>query len=290
MPWCARFSPPARLARPDPRAVTAVPAAPTQVSQLLLLCLALQQSRSQTIRSTASATAMQFLSLLLELAATEPADATSGATSTPAAAPSPRGRSWTPTTGSRAAPMPDLAELSVASRCAFLAMQDLCLLADTEPATWLPGAGPVPVPFALEVIQRMLQNNGALLRGRAAFAFLLAERVCPLVLKAMRASAQHEWPTALRLCHLTGALIRGYSGPLVTECEVRYPRTAPAPRTARDPCPSLPVSGGCALRPWLLHSGVIIPMPRCSSARSRACSTATRRSGSARSSSRPSAT
>ena len=165
---------------------------------------------------------MQFVSLLLELAAAEPADAASGATPTPAA-PSPRGRSWTPTTGSRAAPMPDLAALSVASRCAFLAMQDLCLLADTEPATWLPGAGPVPVPFALEVIQRMLQNNGPLLKGRAAFAFLLAERVCPLVLKAMRASAQHEWPTALRLCHLTGALIRGYSGPLVTECEVRSP-------------------------------------------------------------------
>ena len=69
-------------------------------------------------------------------------------------------------------------QLSVAARCAYMAVQDLCLLANGEPALWLPGSGPVSVPFAFEVINRTLVSYHVLFTTRPPFRFLLRERAC----------------------------------------------------------------------------------------------------------------
>ena len=94
--------------------------------------------------------------------------------------------------------------------------QDLALLANGEAALWLPGASPVSVPFALEVIQRTLQSHRALFTQFAPFRYLLRERACPLVLKTMRQPSQ-EWQVALRLAHLTSSLLAGYTVALPAE-------------------------------------------------------------------------
>ena len=116
--------------------------ADTVVSQLLLLCLTLQQHRSGNIRNTAVATVQQFIALLLDIVASEP-DPTAGCGS--------EGRD---VSRNHSAQRPELAHLSVAARCTFLAFQDLCLLANGEGAQWLPGTGPVRIQFALEMVQR----------------------------------------------------------------------------------------------------------------------------------------
>ena len=178
----------------------------TTVSQLLLLCLTLQQSRSNTIRNTASATVQQFVALLLDAVAAEKPVADG-------APPIASGTALKP-------PSPEaLAGLSVAARCAFMAVQDLCLLANGEPALWLPGSGPVSVPFAFEVINRTLASHAPLFMSFMPFTFLLRERCCALVLKTMQQPAQ-EWPVALRLSHLTSTLLANYTRVLRTETEI----------------------------------------------------------------------
>jgi flagellar export protein FliJ len=174
----------------------------TIVAQLLLLCLTLQQSRAPTVKGTASAIVQQFVALLLDHVAAE------GLPAAPAKE------------GALAAPTEEaLKSLSVATRCSYLAIRDLCLLANGEPALWLPSSGPVGVPFALEVIQRTLQSHKALFISLTPFRYLLRERVCSLVLKTMQAP-QQEWPAALRLAHLTSTLLSGYAAVLRTECEI----------------------------------------------------------------------
>ena len=183
------------------------------VSQLLVLCLSLQNARAPTIRNTASATMQQFVSLLLDAVEREPGG--EGEPSNEAIATTPGG-------SAERLPKPKLDELTVAARCAFLAVQDLCLLAGGEPAQWLPPAsatGPTPVPFALEVVQRCLASHGRLFRGRAPFVFLLRERVAALVLKTVQ-QPQPEWAVALRLAHLTCTMLASYAPTLLTESEV----------------------------------------------------------------------
>ena len=98
------------------------------VSQLLVLCLSLQNARAPTIRNTASATMQQFVSLLLDAVEREPGEAIAGGEAI----------ATTPGGSAERLPKPKLDELTVAARCAFLAVQDLCLLAGGEPAQWLP--------------------------------------------------------------------------------------------------------------------------------------------------------
>ena len=182
------------------------------VSQLLVLCLSLQNARAPTIRNTASATMQQFVSLLLDAVEREPGEAIAGGEAI----------ATTPGGSAERLPKPKLDELTVAARCAFLAVQDLCLLAGGEPAQWLPPAsatGPTPVPFALEVVQRCLASHGRLFRGRAPFVFLLRERVAALVLKTVQ-QPQPEWAVALRLAHLTCTMLASYAPTLLTESEV----------------------------------------------------------------------
>ena len=184
--------------------------ADTVVSQLLLLCLTLQQHRSGNIRNTAVATVQQFIALLLDVVASEP-DPTAGC--------GPEGRDRDLSRG--AAQRPDLGGLSVAARCTFLAFQDLCLLANGESAQWLPGTGPVRIQFALETVQRTLQSHSELFMHRRPFQYLLKERACPLLLKTMQQPAsQQEWGAMLRLFHLTATLLTGYAHMLRTETEI----------------------------------------------------------------------
>ena len=175
----------------------------TTVSQLLLLCLTLQQNRSTTIKNTASATVQQFVALLLDAVAAEK----------PVSAPTAPGDTL------KAPSAETLASLSVAARCAFMAVQDLCLLAHGEPSLWLPGSGPVSVPFAFEVINRTLASHAPLFISFAPFTFLLRERCCALVLKTMQQPSQ-EWPVALRLAHLTATLLSLYTSVLRTHSEI----------------------------------------------------------------------
>ena len=131
----------------------------TTVSQLLLLCLTLQQSRSATIKNTASASVQQFVALLLDAVAEE--RPSSGAAPPKAA------------DGPLQPPSAQLlASLTVAARCAFMAIQDLCLLAHGEPALWLPGSvrarahgGWGPVPMAALRAARRSHDRRAPLAG-----------------------------------------------------------------------------------------------------------------------------
>ena len=186
----------------------------TTVSQLLLLCLTLQQNRASTIKNTASATVQQFVALLLDAVAAEHA-----ATST---ADMPSDSSLSDGIEGDGLPPPsatELQSLSVAARCAFLAVQDLCLLANGEAALWLPGSGPVSIPFAFEVINRALASHHRLFTTVAPFRFLLRERACSLVLKNARKPTL-EWQTALRFADLTTTLLSRYASTLRTESEV----------------------------------------------------------------------
>ena len=99
---------------------------------------------------------------------------------------------------------------------AFLAVQDLCLLANGEPALWLPGSGPVSIPFAFEVINRTLVSHQRLFTALPPFRYLLRERACALVLKNARKPSL-EWPTALRLSDLSATLLSKYAATLRTE-------------------------------------------------------------------------
>lgn len=205
----------------------------TTVSQLLLLCLTLQQNRASTIKNTASATVQQFVALLLDAVAAEHA-----ATST---ADMPSDSSLSDGIEGDGLPPPsatELQSLSVAARCAFLAVQDLCLLANGEAALWLPGSGPVSIPFAFEVINRALASHHRLFTTVAPFRFLLRERACSLVLKNARKPTL-EWQTALRFADLTTTLLSRYASTLRTESEVRKrPQEAPQhsqPRVRAQP-------------------------------------------------------
>jgi len=176
----------------------------TTVSQLLLLCFTLQQSRSPTIKNTASATVQQFVALLLDCVVAEDDMAPAANEEAP---------------GSSAPTQSAIQMLSVAARCAYLAVHDLCLLANGEPALWLPALGPVSVTFALEVVQRTLQSHRNLFIRMPPFRYLLRERACALVLKTLQ-QPQQEWPVALRLAHLTSTLLSSYAAVLRTECEI----------------------------------------------------------------------
>lgn len=193
----------------------------TTVSQLLLLCLTLQQSRTSTIKNTASATVQQFVALLLdavaaEHSASESSDGSgnggSAATALPPGMPPPDESLQPPSSA-------ELSSLSVAARCAFMAVQDLCLLANGEPALWLPGSGPVSIPFAFEVINRTLVSHQRLFTRVHPFRYLLRERACALVLKNARKPSL-EWATALRLADLSATILSKYASTLRTESEV----------------------------------------------------------------------
>ena len=204
----------------------------TVVSQLLLLCLTMQQHKSPTIKSTASATAQQFIALLLELAAQEApeasaaGDASAVGAATPKAALAPTAAhppSARRTPGRPPAPPESLRSLTVASRCAYLSIQDMCLLASGESATWLPGSsGPVSVTFALEVLQRSLDNQTKIFEKRAPFRQLLIERAFPLLGTTLAAAhkagaAAPEWAVGLRLAHLSATIVARYAHMLPTE-------------------------------------------------------------------------
>ena len=109
------------------------------VSQLLVLCLSLQNARAPTIRNTASATMQQFVSLLLDAVEREPGEAIAGGEAI----------ATTPGGSAERLPKPKLDELTVA-RAAPPGGAGLRLLAGGEPAQWLPPAsatGPTPVPL-----------------------------------------------------------------------------------------------------------------------------------------------
>ena len=182
----------------------------TTVSQLLLLCLTLQQNRSNTIKNTASATVQQFVALLLDAVAAEKA---STFDKPPPPPPQPDVKLSPPTKD-------QLSSLSVAARCAFMAVQDLCLLANGEPALWLPGSGPLSIPFAFEVINRTLASHVPLFIHFEPFRFLLRERCTALVLKTAQQPERQEWAVALRLSHLTSTLLISYADMLRTESAI----------------------------------------------------------------------
>ena len=77
----------------------------------------------------------------------------------------------------------------------------------------------MPVPFALEVIQRTLRSHSTLFLHDPPFQYILRERTTPLVLRTMQRS-QQEWAVSLRLCHLTCTLLTVYSSKLRTESEI----------------------------------------------------------------------
>jgi len=168
-------------------------------------------------RHTASATGQQFVSLLLDLASAEAAAAQKDPRAPPPAAAAP--------SAAAASAARDLSRLSVAARCAYLAVVDLCDLASGEPAQWLTGlSSPVPTVFALEVVQRTLASHATLFLGQPDFRHLLHEHVCPLALKCMQHTVQHQavtdWEHALRACHLTATLLLSYARAVRTEAEI----------------------------------------------------------------------
>ncbi|EOD39941.1 hypothetical protein EMIHUDRAFT_223134 [Emiliania huxleyi CCMP1516] len=91
--------------------------------------------------------------------------------------------------------------------------------------TWLTGlSSPVPTVFALEVVQRTLASHATLFLGQPDFRHLLHEHVCPLALKCMQHTVQHQavtdWEHALRACHLTATLLLSYARAVRTEAEI----------------------------------------------------------------------
>ncbi|CAG8622872.1 14264_t:CDS:2, partial [Ambispora leptoticha] len=103
------------------------------------------------------------------------------------------------------------------ARDAYFLFQDLCLLTNLEPATFL-RLNALPRTFGLELIESVLTNHLRLFKKHPEFLSVLRERICPLIIKTF--SDKHDFPQTMRLMRVVYILIKQFSEILVTECEI----------------------------------------------------------------------
>lgn len=184
----------------------------TQLSRALMLCFTLyEHSRVAVVSSTAAATLRQNIMMVFEKVHEEDnlfdsiknEDAAATAPLPVATAQLPDG----PVT------------LFPCSSDAYHLLNDLCTLADGEPATFLPLQA-LSKPFVLELLESVLINHPRLFsQGRhPELVYILRSAACPFLLKAL--SEPHSFSIYVRIVRLVRLLLREFSEEVVLEIEI----------------------------------------------------------------------
>ena len=182
------------------------------LSRALMLCFSLyEHSRVAVVSSTAAATLRQNIMTVFDKVhkedrifdAIESEDAA-------AQAPLP----------AYSAQLPDgPVTLFPSSSDAYLVLNDLCALADGEPASFLP-LTTLSKPFVLELLESVLINHASLfLQARhRELVYVLRSAVCPLLLKAL--TDPPPFSEYVRVIRLVRLLLREFSEEVVLEIEM----------------------------------------------------------------------
>ncbi|WFD25272.1 Endocytosis and vacuole integrity protein [Malassezia nana] len=182
------------------------------LSRALMLCFTLyEHSRVAVVSSTAAATLRQNIMTVFDKVHKEDRifDAIVGEDAA-AKAPLP----------ALTAQLPDgPVTLFASSSDAYLVLNDLCALADGEPASFLPLAT-LSKPFVLELLESVLTNHASLFLStrHRELVYLLRSAVCPLLLKAL--SEPPPFSVYVRAMRLVRLLLREFSEEVVLEVEM----------------------------------------------------------------------
>ncbi|WFD18306.1 Endocytosis and vacuole integrity protein [Malassezia caprae] len=182
------------------------------LSRALMLCFSLyEHSRVAVVSSTAAATLRQNIMTVFDKVHKEDRifDAIENEEAA-AQAPLP----------AYSAQLPDgPVTLFPSSSDAYLVLNDLCALADGEPASFLP-LSTLSKPFVLELLESVLINHASLfLQARhRELVYVLRSAVCPLLLKAL--TEPPPFSEYVRVVRLVRLLLREFSEEVVLEIEM----------------------------------------------------------------------
>lgn len=189
------------------------------LSNTLMLCFTLyEQSRVTVVSLTAAATLRQNIMTVFDKVHDE--DRTfdaikDGGEDAAAAAPLPVHTAHTPDGN---------VTLFPASSDAYFLLNDLCALANGEPASFLP-LHSLSKPFVLELLESVLTNHARLFAGSSPktarhpeLLYVLRSAACPFLLKAL--SEPPAFPVFVRIMRLVLLLLRQFSEELVLEIEI----------------------------------------------------------------------
>uniref|UniRef100_S4RGZ0 Protein MON2 homolog n=1 Tax=Petromyzon marinus TaxID=7757 RepID=S4RGZ0_PETMA len=127
--------------------------------------------------------------------------------------------------------------LKPCAKDAYLLFQDLCQLVNADAPFWLVGMTEMTRTFGLELLESVLNTFPQVFLQHMEFAFLLKERVCPLVIKLFSPNIKFRhtsgssssspgpsekpyFPICMRLLRVVSILIKHFYSLLVTECEI----------------------------------------------------------------------
>jgi len=167
----------------------------------LLLCFKLQESKIVVVSSTAAATLRQLVMFVVDKMVTE--DRRDDFNE----------QDLTEVT------LPDgtTKKLGPSSKDAYLVLEDLCLLVNSERPHFLKLES-LQKTFALELIESVLTNYHDLFRRSIELLLLLQHHLCPLLLRAL--SERPLFPLTLRCTRVVFLLLKQFSLELQTETEV----------------------------------------------------------------------
>ena len=186
--------------------------------QAVLICSELGGSSSSIIKSLASATLRQLLTVLYErveslMTKLSQEDQTEFTKSNESVSPPARA-----TRGGHAqTSLTPPAFLSGICKHAYMLFQDLCLMGKGESGVWL-GHASISKVLAMELIEELLGSHQKLFHSSSAFGDIIKHHVCPLVIKSLR--SQVNFPLMIRLMRLVALLVVEFHELLATECEI----------------------------------------------------------------------
>lgn len=134
-----------------------------------------------------------------------------------------------PTTkSSKQSDLPILQGLSPVEKCAYYLIQDLCLVCRGETGVWIKHMRISPV-VGMELIDQILSQHPGLFKGGesqdggerkgvAAYAEVLRNQICPLIVQTLRSDL--DFPLLVRLMRTITTLLSGLAESLLPQCEV----------------------------------------------------------------------
>eukprot|EP00158_Paraphelidium_tribonemae_P009827 Partr_v1_DN28976_c0_g1_i1_m24864 putative MON2 homolog (S. cerevisiae) len=184
------------------------------LSEALVLCFRLQESKVVVVQNTAAATLRQVVMYLMDKVLKEDSSAPVSVESS----------SSSPESVKNAAfyqrymeIVPEIAGLKPSAFDAYLLFQDLCLLT-SEDAPMFVRLEHLNRSFGLELIEAVLGSHHKIFRQHFEFTVLLRDRVCPLLIKAL--SAKESFPVFVRVHRIVYTIVKNFADLLTTECEI----------------------------------------------------------------------
>uniref|UniRef100_UPI00358F2E5D protein MON2 homolog isoform X2 n=1 Tax=Myxine glutinosa TaxID=7769 RepID=UPI00358F2E5D len=195
------------------------------LAKAIVLCFRLHFTKDNITNNTAAATVRQVVTVVFERMVAEEeqhTDANTAGSKIPVQTVS----------GKRGGP----ASLKPCAKDAYMLFQDLCQLVNADAPFWLVGMTEMTRTFGLELLESVLNTFPQVFLQHAEFAFLLKERVCPLVIKLFSPNIKFRhgsgsqtspspgekpyFPICMRLLRVVSVLIKHFYSLLVTECEI----------------------------------------------------------------------